>query len=88
MIIIPVFGTTPPLALEDCMLKDLFVLSGYFDEIDTSLYEEDLVRRYGRDTVNEAIDNGWLLHGWIPCGRGRRRCVVRLSETGRAMARC
>lgn len=72
------------LPLESVMLKDLLTLSGYFD--DDTLYEADLVRRYGLDTVNEAIDRGWLAHGWIPCGKGRRRCVVRLSESGRQAA--
>lgn len=64
------------------MLRDLAALSGYFDEVETALYEEDLIRRYGRETVHDAIDRGWLAHGWIPCGKGRRRCVVRLSEAG------
>ncbi len=68
------------------MLKDLLALSGYFDGVETALYEEDLVHRYGRETVHEAIDKGWLAHGWIPCGRGRRRCVVRLSEAGQQAA--
>jgi hypothetical protein len=68
------------------MLKDLLALSGYFDEVETSLYEADLIRRYGQQTVHNAIDKGWLLHGWIPCGQGNRRCVVRLSEEGRRAA--
>ena len=68
------------------MLKDLLALTGYFDDVETTLYEEDLIRRYGRETVHHAIDQGWLAHGWIPCGAGRRRCVVRLSETGQHIA--
>ncbi len=68
------------------MLKDLLALTGYFDSVETSLYEADLIHRYGQQTVHEAIEKGWLAHGWIPCGRGRRRCVVRLSEEGRRAA--
>ena len=68
------------------MLKDLLALCGYFDGVETTLYEEDLIRRYGRATVHEAIDKGWLAHGWIPCGSGRRRCVVRLSAEGQRAA--
>lgn len=68
------------------MLKDLMALSGYFDDVETSLYEADLIKRYGQQTVHDAINKGWLAHGWIPCGQGRRRCVVRLSEAGRQAA--
>lgn len=69
------------------MLKDLLAVCGYFDSLESALYEEDLVRRYGRDEVSHAIRKGWLAHGWIPCGRGRRRCVVRLSESGQRAAK-
>lgn len=70
------------------MLKDLLAVSGYFDWIETHFYEDDLVRRYGREAVMRAVQAGWLRHGWIPCGRGRRRCVVRLSPEGRRAAQC
>ena len=67
------------------MLEDLKALAGYFDGPETLLYEEDLIRRYGGDAVSAALETGLLDHGWIPCGRGRRRCVCRLSEKGKAV---
>lgn len=64
------------------MLIELYMLRTYFAEQFTALYEHDLVRRYGRRVVSEAIREGILEHSFVPCGRRRRRCVCRLSEKG------
>lgn len=69
------------------MLIELYLLRTYFAEQFSALYEQDLIRRYGRNEVHAAIDQGLLEHSFVPCGRGRRRCVCRLSEKGIRRAR-
>lgn len=69
------------------MLLELYLLQTYFAEQFSAMYEEDLVRRYGRFAVSKAIKDGILEHRHIPCGSGRRRCVCRLSEKGILQAR-
>ena len=64
------------------MLIELYLLRTYFAEQFSALYEQDLVSRYGRKAVSEAIREGVLEHSFVPCGRNRRRCVCRLSEKG------
>ncbi len=73
----------------DCffMLVDLYLLRSYFAEQFSVVYEHDLVTRYGHAPVREAIARGWLDHSHIPCGRGRRRCVCRLTQSGVQQAR-
>ncbi|GEM_PF-3563823 len=69
------------------MLIELYLLRTYFAEQFTALYEQDLIGKYGPAAVSEAIEEGILEHRRIPCGRGRERCVCRLSEKGIAIAR-
>lgn len=68
------------------MLTELYLLQTYFEEPHSLMYEEDLVERYGREPVSEAIRAGLLEHRRIPCGQGRTRCICRLSEAGVAEA--
>jgi len=64
------------------MLTDLYLLQTYFSEPATLAYEDDLVQRYGRHQVSQAIHKGWLDHRYVPCGREQTRCVCRLSAAG------
>ncbi len=64
------------------MLAELYLLQTYFAEHFSAVYEEDLVERYGREPVSLAIKRGILEHRRVPCGKGRQRCVCRLSEEG------
>ncbi len=64
------------------MLRDLYLLSTYFEESFGVVHEEELVRRYGRQETSDAIDNGYVDHARIPCGSGKTRCVCRLSDKG------
>ena len=57
------------------MIKELELLKTYFDLPNAVLYEEDLVKKFGRGAVTSAIQSGALQHRWVPCGRGKRRCV-------------
>ena len=57
------------------MFQELSLINEYFDQPYSVLYEEDLVERYGRETVTTAIRSGELQHRWVPCGKGDRRCV-------------
>lgn len=68
------------------MLNDLLLVTRYFEGPDTALYERDLEERYGVDAVRRAIRTGLLEHRWVPCGKGRRRCVCWLSAKGRQEA--
>ena len=69
------------------MLEDLLMVNTYFEPHFRAFYEADLIRRYGEKSIRRAIRNGELEHRWLPCGQGRRRCVVWLSERGCERAR-
>jgi hypothetical protein len=66
------------------LLHDLFVLQNYYGETQSIMYEDDLIRLYGQDDVQSAIQEGLIDHGWIPCASGRKRCVCRLSDKGQS----
>lgn len=68
------------------MLEDLLMVDNYFEPHARAFYEADLVERYGQNSIMKAVRNGDLEHRWLPCGQGRRRCVVWLSEQGRKRA--
>lgn len=67
------------------MLQDLYILEKYFSPSFSISYEQDLIEKYGFETVQSAIKSGFLDHGYIPCGKEKRRCVCRLSEKGTAL---
>jgi hypothetical protein len=69
------------------MLRDLLLVSHYFEGPQTALYEDDLKSRYGVEEVRQAIYAGLLEHRRVPCGAGRMRCVCWLSSKGRQEAR-
>lgn len=64
------------------MLHDLYLLSCYFDPTQAVLYEEDLERKYGPETVREAIVKGWLDLYCAPCAKGAGKIYCRLSSRG------
>lgn len=65
------------------MLQTLYEMETYFGSIDSLLFEEDLVARFGAEATLAAIRNGDLEHRWTPCASGKRRCVCALSDKGR-----
>ena len=64
------------------MIKDLLLVTHYFESAGYAFYEEDLKDRYGAENIRDAIRSGLLEHRRIPCGKGRHRCVCWLSEKG------
>lgn len=65
------------------MLHDLYLLSCYFEGPQAVLYEEDLKRRYGLETVTRALNDGLLELYCIPCAKGAGGFFCRLSAQGR-----
>ena len=68
------------------MFIELYLLQTYFAEQFSSIYEDDLIDRFGYEPVQKAIKSGYLEHRRIPCGTGKKRCVCRLSDKGIKLA--
>ena len=60
-------------------MSQLSLVNDYFDQPNSVLYEDDLVKHFGRDTITQAIRKGIIQHRWVPCGKNRRRCVCWLN---------
>lgn len=68
------------------MLTDLYLLETYFEEPFTGIYERDLVRRYGPQEVERALQDGLIERCALPCVKNAGNCLCRLSEKGRRCA--
>lgn len=69
------------------MLYDLYVLRTFFAEQFGAMYEHDLRVKYGDETVRKAIKRGLISHHYVPCGKGRKRCVCSITEKGIAQVK-
>ena len=69
------------------MLHDLYLLSCYFDGPQAVLYEEDLKRRYGLESVREALLQGSIELYCAPCTKGPGKFFCRLSARGLSQVR-
>lgn len=65
------------------MLTDLYLLQYYFEEAGAAMYQEDLVRRYGRAELKAALEAGLIEARCLPCKSGEEKALFRLSEKGR-----
>lgn len=68
------------------MLRDFLLLESYFGEPDSIQAIEDTVRRYGPDTVREAVEAGHLKIRALLLRTGGGPIVCGLSESGRRKA--
>lgn len=65
------------------LISDLSLIASYFEGHTQTLYEDELIKDYGKTTVLHAIRDGILEHRWIPCKKGQKRCICWLSDKGK-----
>lgn len=68
------------------MLYDFFLIELYYGTLESAQAQEDLVRRYGADKVENAISRGYLHSREIFFGPMRGKILCWLSDEGRQKA--
>lgn len=68
------------------MLSDLLSLEHLFGQENAALNIEDLLNRYGSDSVGDAIERGDIIRHRVCIGPDCGRDVCWLSENGRCKA--
>jgi hypothetical protein len=68
------------------MIADLYMLQHFFEEAGAAMYQEDVVRRYGRAQLKAALEAGLIEARCLPCRGGGERALFRLSEKGMRQA--
>lgn len=68
------------------MLHDFFLIEAYFGAPEAAMAQEDMIRRYGPQTVRNALEKGYLCSREIFCGPLRGKVLHWLSDEGRRAA--
>jgi hypothetical protein len=68
------------------MITDLYMLQHFFEEAGAAMYQEDVLRRYGKAQLRAALEAGLIEARCLPCRGGGEKALFRLSEKGRQAA--